>query len=92
MPKFKMEQSFSLNSALAKLGMADMFDANKANFSEFSAGEPLYVSEVVHKAFLEVSTLGVVWWVSFAPLSPFAHWRKISRVALLSSILMIRSS
>ena len=60
MPKFKMEQSFSLNSALAKLGMVDMFDANKANFSEFTDSEPLYVSEVVHKAFLEVSALDVV--------------------------------
>ena len=59
MPKFKMEQSFSLNDALKKLGMEEMFDENKANFSEFTAGEPLYVSKVVHKAFLEVSVLDV---------------------------------
>lgn len=87
MPKFKMEQSFSLKDALHNIGMTDMFNASKANFTNFSADEPLYVSEVVHKSFLEVSALHVV--VSVAShFSPLHIGEDLSGLFLLSPMLM----
>jgi serine protease inhibitor len=60
-PKFRLEQSFDLGNALKALGMKDMFDPVKANFTNFAepgkgVEDNLYVSAVLHKAFLEVSS------------------------------------
>ena len=55
-PKFRLEQSFSLGDTLKQMGMTDMFAPGKANFTGFTDAEELYVSAVLHKAFLEVST------------------------------------
>ena len=57
MPKFKLESTFSLSDCLQQLGMTDAFDPNKANLSGMSdAG--LFVSEVVHKAYVDVNEEG----------------------------------
>lgn len=56
LPKFKMEQRFSLNDVLTGMGAGEMF-GGKADFSGI-AHEPLYVSDVVHKAFVEVNEEG----------------------------------
>ena len=63
LPKFKIESDVSLEGGLRLLSVAHPFDKEKANFSAMSeaALQPdrrLYVSEVVHKAFVEVNEDG----------------------------------
>ena len=57
LPKFKLTQQFSLNDILSKMGASEMFIAGKADFSGITA-DSLYVSQVVHKAFIEVNEEG----------------------------------
>uniref|UniRef100_A0A5S6QHF5 SERPIN domain-containing protein n=1 Tax=Trichuris muris TaxID=70415 RepID=A0A5S6QHF5_TRIMR len=57
-PKFKLEHSFRVKPALQHLGIADMFDCSKANFSEITKNPELCVSEFLHKAFVEVNEEG----------------------------------
>ena len=63
LPKFKIEYEASLNEKLRLLEIKDAFDEKNADFSAVSkdALRPdsrLYVSEVVHKAFIETSEEG----------------------------------
>lgn len=58
MPKFKVEYDLSLKKPLQKMGMDNMF-SDAADFSNLlDSPEPLKVSEVVHKAFIEVNEEG----------------------------------
>lgn len=59
LPKFKMEQLSDMKDVLIKLGMENMF-SDEADFSEmYASGEaPLCVSDVLHKAVLEVNEEG----------------------------------
>ncbi|KAI3367737.1 hypothetical protein L3Q82_026575 [Scortum barcoo] len=57
MPKFKMEQSYSLHNLLPDMGMASVF-SNAANLTKLSKEEGLKVSEVLHKAVIEVDETG----------------------------------
>lgn len=55
LPKFKIEFDIELNEPLSKMGMDLMF-SNGAQFDQLlDSTEPLKVSKVVHKAFIEVS-------------------------------------
>jgi serpin B len=56
-PKFGMEQSFSLNETLQKLGMKSAFE-DTADFSGMTGSKDLKISDVVHKAFLQVNESG----------------------------------
>lgn len=59
-PKFQIEFQLSLVGALRKLGMTDMFSGS-ANFSALlNSDEPIHVSDVVQKAFIEVNEEGTV--------------------------------
>jgi len=59
LPRFKLTQQFQLKEILIKMGVTDMFSEFKANFSGIIRGpERLYVSHVVHKAFVEVNEKG----------------------------------
>ena len=58
LPRFKLEQSFSLGDSLSAMGMRDMFDITKADFSGIDGAGQLFVSKVVHKAFIEVNEEG----------------------------------
>lgn len=60
MPKFKVESDLDLGAMLEALGMNDMFNAGKADFSGMIDREKdplaqLAVSKVVHKSFCEVN-------------------------------------
>lgn len=59
LPKFKLESQIELNEPLMALGMKDMFDQGKADFSGMTGGpKSLFVSAVVQKAFVEVNEEG----------------------------------
>ena len=57
MPLFKFESEFSLGGTLAGMGMPDAFDG-RADFSGMSGTQGLWISEVVHKAFVSVDERG----------------------------------
>lgn len=57
-PRFHCESAFSLREALGALGMKDAFEPGIANFSGMDGSRDLFVSEVVHKAFVDVSEAG----------------------------------
>jgi len=57
-PKFTLEEKLSLNDALDKMGAVDMFRGGSADFSGMDGSHDLFVSQVIHKAFLEVNEEG----------------------------------
>jgi len=60
LPRFKLESQLELVEPLKQLGMTDMFDETKADFSGMTGGtnKGLFVSQVVQKAFVEVNEEG----------------------------------
>lgn len=58
LPKFKLEEDYEMNEALAKLGMTDVFCAGKADLSGMNGDGGLFLSTVAHKAFVEVNEEG----------------------------------
>ena len=56
-PKFTMTCEFKLGSALADMGMPIAF-TDEANFSGMTGGKDLFISKVIHKAFVDVSEEG----------------------------------
>jgi serpin B len=56
-PKFRAESAFSLRDMLSRMGMADAF-GRTADFSGIDGRRDLFVGDVVHKAFVEVSEEG----------------------------------
>jgi serpin B len=57
LPKFRAESEFSLHKALSTMGMPTAF-TDKADFSGIDPKGGLAISEVVHKAFVDVSEQG----------------------------------
>jgi len=57
LPKFRAESQFSLRKALSAMGMPTSF-SGKADFSGIDPQRSLAISEVVHKAFVDVSEQG----------------------------------
>jgi serpin B len=57
LPKFEVESGFSLADALAALGMPDAF-TSRADFSGMTDDRDLFISEVIHKAFVSVDEAG----------------------------------
>ncbi|HEY42734.1 MAG TPA: serpin family protein [Anaerolineae bacterium] len=56
MPKFEYESEFSLKETLSKMGMHSAF--TDADFSGMDGTRNLFISEVVHKAFVSVDETG----------------------------------
>jgi len=57
MPQFEFESEFKLKPALSALGMPGAF-TEAADFSGMTGGHDLFISEVVHKAFVSVDEAG----------------------------------
>ncbi len=58
LPRFKTTSQFGLGPILAGLGMPLAFDARDADFSGMTGRPDLYISAVVHKAFVDVNEEG----------------------------------
>jgi serpin B len=59
LPKFKVEtDNYVLNDYLVNLGMPSAFEPNFADFSGMTGLRDLYISKVVHKAFIDVNEEG----------------------------------
>jgi serpin B len=57
LPRFKSTSEFSLSGTLAALGMSDAF-GGQADFSGMDGRKDLFISDVIHKAFVEVNEEG----------------------------------
>ncbi|MCC5877445.1 MAG: serpin family protein [Candidatus Sumerlaeia bacterium] len=57
MPRFRSELSLGLNEVLQSMGMRTAFGL-QADFSGMSGNDDLYISSIVHKAFIEVDEEG----------------------------------
>ena len=57
-PKFTLTQEFSLADTLKSMGMQDAFIPGKADFSGITGNRELFISAVVHKAFVDVNEEG----------------------------------
>ena len=58
LPKWTARKPLSLKKALSELGMQQAFDASQADFSGIDGTRDLFVSDVVHEGFVEVSEEG----------------------------------
>jgi serpin B len=59
LPRFKVTWRAMMKKVLSGMGMARAFDPEKADFTGMNGGtEPLWIGEVVHKAFVEVDEEG----------------------------------
>jgi serpin B len=58
MPRFKVETGESLSVMLRSLGMASAFVPGQADFSGMDGALDLSVSDVIHKAFIDVAEKG----------------------------------
>jgi len=57
LPKFTTESAFALSKTLREMGMSDAFSMS-ANFSGMTGTDDLFISEVLHKAFVDVDEEG----------------------------------
>ena len=56
-PKFKMTSKFSMENVLQAMGMTDAF-SEAADFSGMTGRRDLFISAVIHKAFVDVNEEG----------------------------------
>jgi serpin B len=58
LPRFRQEGEFSLIPALRQLGIRRAFQPGEADFTGITAAEPLSISAVAHKAYIDVDEHG----------------------------------
>jgi serpin B len=58
LPRFKMTYAVELTEALRNSGIAAAFDSSEADFSAINGRRNLFVSTVLHKAFIDVNEVG----------------------------------
>nr|XP_009676368.1 PREDICTED: uncharacterized protein LOC104146153 [Struthio camelus australis] len=58
LPKLKLEENYDLKSTLSSMGIRDAFNPAQADFTGISMKKDLFISEVFHKAFVEVNEEG----------------------------------
>lgn len=59
LPRFKLNSDFKVNDILQRMGLNDIFDEKKSNLSNISR-HLVYVSNIVHRAVIEVNEEGTV--------------------------------
>lgn len=61
LPRFRIEDSFSLKEKLQAMGLEDLFSPKDASLPGILEDEAnyLYISDAFHKAFLEVCTVSI---------------------------------
>ncbi len=57
-PKFEFDSDFSLTDTLQDMGMTDAFEGGIADFSGMDGSRLLYITDVVHKAYVAVDEAG----------------------------------
>jgi serpin B len=58
LPKFELEFSAKLNTALKNLGMKDAFNMVKADFRRMKKENDIYIDQVLQKAYLKIDETG----------------------------------
>jgi serpin B len=58
LPEFKFTSEFNLSETLSGMGMPAPFDPGLADFSGMDGQRDLYISDVLHQAFLSVDETG----------------------------------
>jgi serpin B len=58
MPKFKFTSELALNDPLTRSGMPIAFQPDRADFSGMDGTKTLYISDVLHKAFINLDEFG----------------------------------
>ncbi|NWI97688.1 SPB10 protein, partial [Pitta sordida] len=58
LPKLKLEENYDLKSALSSMGIRNAFDPAQADFTGMSVKKDLFISKVIHKAFVEINEEG----------------------------------
>ncbi|XP_074940270.1 serpin B10-like [Phalacrocorax aristotelis] len=58
LPRFTLEEKYSLKSTLSKMGIQDAFTEGQADFTGMSENGELVLSQVFHKCYLEVNEEG----------------------------------
>ena len=58
LPKFQLESSFRLAETLRKMGMGKAFTPEQSDFSGMTQNKPFGISDVLHKAMVEVDEAG----------------------------------
>ncbi|NXM76575.1 SPB10 protein, partial [Serilophus lunatus] len=58
LPKLKLEENYDLKSPLSSMGIRNAFDPVQADFTGMSVKKDLFISKVIHKAFVEINEEG----------------------------------
>jgi len=58
LPKFEFDTKYNLNENLKALGMPTAFDAGNADFSGMNGNLDLFISQVIHQAYVKVDEKG----------------------------------
>jgi serpin B len=75
LPRFKVTAKFELKQALTELGMSLAFSPEQADFSGITKAAPLWLSAVIHKAYVEVNEQGTEAAAATAPVVTMASAR-----------------
>jgi serpin B len=58
LPRFKLETKYSLIETFKELGLKQAFDPGQADFSGMTGRRDLFISKIIHQAFVEVNEEG----------------------------------
>jgi serpin B len=93
MPSFEFDSRFELRQALEELGMGAAFSRTAADFSGMTGGKDVFISDVLHKAFVSVDERGTEAAAATAVEMEVGSERSVESVAVVIDhpfILVIR--